>query len=657
MKTIISKGILLALLCLLSVDCGMAKDYHVASPNKNLTLTIETDKRTIHVTSYYKDKPLFAINDLGISIKGYDDKDLRTVVASKQSTSKQTMLTGSYGRPVSLDSYSKLVLRLKDNLLLEFRVSDKAWAYRFIGRNDKEIEVEKESFCMQPLTDFIAHVQQTGGFVTSYEEKYLHEDAAEWMTKNKMATTPMLLSLSDGSNISVLMAETDVLDYPRMFYKCDKVDGKLCVTGVFPKATLRWNDYGDRGMKITQEADYIAMTNGNRTFPWRYFVIGSPKEIAGQNVAEQLAAPCALKDVSWVHPGKVMWEWWSGNIPYGPDVKFHAGCNTDTYKYYIDFAAKNGIEYILMDEGWAKQTTDPFVPNDNLNLQEVINYGKSKGVGVFLWLTWQCVEHHFDLFKRFRYMGVAGVKIDFMDHSDQWMVNFYERVVKAAADCHLMVDMHGSFTPSGLEYKYPNLLSYEGVLGLEQMGGCKPSNTIFLPFIRNAVGPMDFTPGAMINMQPDCYASTRPNSASMGTRCFNMAQYVVFKSRLQMLADNPVNYYNNEECARYIMSVPVEWDESIVLDAEVGKYVVVARRKGNRWFVGGMRAGDDNPMSYTLNLGFLTKGRSYKMTLFSDGVNASRQAMDYVKEQQSVSNDSKITLTMVRNGGFVALIE
>lgn len=657
MKSSNLKSILIALGCLLTMCMASAKTYQLSSPNGGLTLTVEDNNKAINLTTTYKGQPLFAVNDLGLNIKGYDSKALRTIVSCKKSAVKQAAATSAFGKKYTQDAYSKMLLRLKGNLVLEIRLSDYAVAYRFVGSAKRDVEVEDERFCFQPLTSFTAHVQETGGFGTSYEERYLHMDAAEWMGKSKMATTPLLLSGKDGSNINVLIAETAVLDYPRMFYKGSNIGGKECITGTFPKAMLKWDDNGDRGLKIKQEADYIAKTSGNRAFPWRYFVVGDAKEILAQDEAQQLAEPSAIGAASWVRPGKVAWDWWNGNIPYGPDVKIQAGCNTDTYKYNIDFASKFGIEYILLDEGWAKNTTDPFTPNDDLNLKEVIDYGKSKGVGVFLWLTWQCVEHHPDLFKQFSDWGVAGVKIDFMDHSDQWMVNFYERMAKAAAEHHLMVDFHGSFTPSGLEYKYPNLLSYEGVLGLEQMGGCKPANILYLPFIRNAVGAMDFTPGAMINMQPDCYYSIRPNSASMGTRCFNLAQYVIFKSRLQMLADNPVQYYKNEECGRFIASVPVQWDETRVLDATVGKKMVIARRSGNRWFIGAMRDGENNIDHYTLDLSFLPAGKNYQMKLFYDGANASRQAMDYATKTITVNNSSKIDCPMVRNGGFAAVIE
>ena len=329
----------------------------------------------------------------------------------------------------------------------------------------------------------------------------------------------------------------------------------------------------------------------------------------------------------------------------------------ETYKYFIDFASKFGIPYIIMDEGWAKSTRDPYTPNPDVDLHELIRYGKEKNVGIVLWLTWLTVEKNFDLFKTFNEWGIKGVKIDFMDRSDQWMVNYYERVAQEAARHHLFVDFHGSFKPAGLEYKYPNVLSYEGVRGMEQMGGCKPENSIYLPFMRNAVGPMDYTPGAMISMQPNIYRSERPNSASIGTRAYQMALFVIFESGLQMLADNPTLYYRNEDCTRFITQVPVTWDETVVLEAKVGEYVIVAKRKGEKWFIGGMTNDKENERESEINLDFLKDGRTYRVTSFEDGINAGYQVMDYRMKSAAMNKNQKLSVKMARNGGFAAVLE
>ena len=348
------------------------------------------------------------------------------------------------------------------------------------------------------------------------------------------------------------------------------------------------------------------------------------------------------------------WDWWNGMRLSGVD--FRAGRNTESYRYYIDFAARYGIPYIIMDEGWSASTTDVFHPNPELDLKELIAYGRERNVRIILWFTWLSVEQEMErLFATLEEWGVAGMKIDFMDRSDQWMVGFYERVARCAAEHHLLVDMHGSYTPKGLYRTYPNLLTYEGVLGLEQGARCRPENSNLLPFIRNAVGPMDFTPGAMFSSQPEENRSTGANPMGSGTRAYQMALYVVFESPLQMLADNPVYYERERLCTEFIASVPTTWDELRVLHAVAGEQLVVARRKGDRWYIGGITA--DRPFEMTLSLDFLPAGRQFRMTSFEDGVNADLQAMDYRCRVRQVDASERIDIRMTRNGGWAAVIE
>ena len=430
------------------------------------------------------------------------------------------------------------------------------------------------------------------------------------------------------------MGESDLDDYPHLFYTTDGT----AVIPTYPKAPLRWEPRGDRSEAILEEAPYIAKTSASRAFPWRWVAVTDSKGILEQTLPAQLSRRSVLDDTSWIHPGQFSWEWWNGAAPYGPDVDFKAGCNLATYKYYADFAAKFGVEYILLDEGWALTTEDPFHGNEDLDIHELIRYCNGIGVKIVLWVPWLTVYNHFDT----------------MDHADQWMVNFYKRVTAEAAKYHIVLDWHGAFTPAGLEYEYPNLLSYEGVLGLEGMERCRPENTVWLPFIRNAVGAADFTPGGMYNLQPDRYRAVRPNSGAPGTRAFNMALYVVLESGVQMLCDNPTRYYENEDCARYIASVPTTWDETRALEAKAGEYVIVAKRKGSKWFIGGITNGTER--DFSIKLDFLSPGR-HRMTAFKDGVNAGYQAMHYNKVEKNVDSTETVDIHMARNGGWAAVIE
>ena len=647
------KGILL-LNCLVFFIVGLqAQNIELKSPNGEIKVSVNIKDKIYYTVSYGSE---VLLNDCQLQMSLRDvilgenpklsgqkrstvNEDLKPVIPLKYSTVN--------------NHYNQVLLTFKGDYSVEFRAFDDGIAYRFVINKKNDVEVMGEEFIINFPDGYLAHMQQPGGFKTGYEEKYTHIETATWQPSDKMAVLPVLIDTKN--RYKILISESDLYDYPCMFLKGTDNNG---MRSAFPKEPLEFGEDGDRSLKILKEADYIAKTSGKRSYPWRYFVITKDdKQLIENTMTYKLATKNQLANTSWIKPGQASWEWWNAASPYGPDVDFVAGFNLDTYKYYIDFASKFGIPYIVMDEGWAMSTRDPYTPNPKVDVHEIIRYGKEKNVGVILWLTWLVVENNFDLFKIFKDWGVKGLKIDFMDRSDQWMVNYYERVAKEAAKYELFVDFHGSFKPAGLEYKYPNVLSYEGVRGMEQMGGCYPDNSIYFPFMRNAVGPMDYTPGAMISMQPDVYSAQRPNSASIGTRTYQMALFVIFESAIQMLADNPTLYYRDLDCTGFMTQVPTTWDETKVLEAKVGEYAIVAKRKDNKWFVGGMTNNAEKERSFNISLDFLNNGKSYQMTSFEDGINAGRQAMDYRKKVSSVRQGEKVKITMVRNGGWAAIIQ
>lgn len=549
--------------------------------------------------------------------------------------------------------FNELTLKMKGNWSVVFRAYNDGMAYRFETSLPGEIEVNHEDITVIFPQESKLVLQQSGSFRTSYEERYGHHTTKSWRSHDHMAHLP-ILAVTPGDT-KILMSESDLIDYPAPFFRSTDANG---FASVFPKVPAETTPRSDKSEDVNLREHYIAKTSGTRTFPWRYFVI--TKEDAGlveTTMTCRLAQDSKIEDDSWIVPGQASWEWWNAAIPYGPDVNFKAGLNVETYKYFMDFASKYGVKYIVMDEGWAKDNMDPYTPNPNCDLFEIIDHGKKVGVDVILWLTWRCVEQNPGMFAKFAEWGVKGVKIDFMDRSDQWMVNFYERTVREAAKHKIFVNYHGAYKPAGLEYMYPNLLSYEGVLGLEQMGNCKPENSIYLPFIRNAVGPMEYTPGAMNSMQPDNYSARRPNSAGVGTRAYQMALFVIFESGLQMLADNPTLYYRNDDCTRFISSVPVLWDDTKVLKAKLGDHLVVAKRNGEEWFIGGMTAERREPVELEVVLDFLPEGKTFTLTSYEDGLNADRQAMHYVKNVREVRKGDVVKIKMVRNGGYAASLK
>ena len=543
---------------------------------------------------------------------------------------------------------NQLTLTFKGGIGLQLRAYDNGVAYRFIlTRGKGKADVVDEGLDLRLYGAFTAHVSKTSGFGTSYENPYSHLPANEMKEGDEMTYLPILLESDRGTK--VLFSESDVRDYPHMFLAPAAPN---VFSSRFPKSPETWEPYGDRGWQVTKELDCIARTNASRSLPWRFAVIGDDATIAQNQMEVVLGGKCELDDTSWIKPGQVCWDWWNHWTIWGVD--FVTGINNATYKYIIDCASKYGVEYILLDEGWNKRVEDPFTTRDEIDVSELVEYGKERNVGVFLWLAWLTVEQHPELIPYYAKMGVKGLKIDFMDHSDQWMVNFYERVARACADNHLLVDFHGSFKPAGLEQRLPNLISYEGVRGMEQGGGCHPDNTIWLPFMRNAVGPMDFTPGSMQSAQPEDNRGTGSMPMGSGTRAYQMALYVCFESGLQMLADSPTRYLREDECTRFIASVPTTWDETRVLKAKAGDHYVVAKRKGEKWFVGAITG--SRPQDLTIDFGFLSRPGS--ITQFCDGPNAYRIAVDYKKKPAaSIRPTDTMGIHLARNGGWCAVIE
>jgi alpha-glucosidase len=379
----------------------------------------------------------------------------------------------------------------------------------------------------------------------------------------------------------------------------------------------------------------------------------------------KLAPACAIKDVSWIKPGLVMWDYISRNCDFGPEVNYRVGLHNAALKRYIDFASRNKIPYFCIDAGWAKDADNrPIEAIAEVDMPEIIRYAKEKNVDILLWMLFGAIQRDFDddsydLFDHFEKMGVKGFKIDFMDRSDQAITHFYERAARKAAEHRMVIELHGSFTPRGLEYKYPNILSYEGVLGMEWGAGtCTPDNSLYLPFIRNVAGPMSFTPGIMFTVQPEhLHGGIGYIVTMLGTRAHQMAYYILFESGLQMIADSPRMFDQNPDCRDFIFATPVTWDETRALAADAGQYAVVAKRHGDKWWIGGLSNGAEKAREFDLDLAFLPAGKTFRLTAFEDGQNSHFQAMDYNIRTQEVKGGDKLHIRLVRNGGFAALLE
>jgi len=407
----------------------------------------------------------------------------------------------------------------------------------------------------------------------------------------------------------------------------------------------------DRELEVVQEANYLAETRGNRQYPWRLVLLAeNDAQLVSSDIVFRLSPPTELKDTTWIKPGKVAWDWWNALNLFGVDFK--SGINTETYKYYVDFASRYGLEYIILDEGWS-DPADLFKINPKLNLEEVVRYAESKKVGVILWCVWYTLDQQMDrALDYFQRIGVKGIKVDFMDRDDQKMVNFYRRCAEAAAKRRLLVDFHGAHKPVGLRRAFPNILNKEGVLGLENSkwaATVTPEHDLLIPFIRMIAGPMDFTPGAMRNAQEKQFRPIYDLPMSQGTRCHQLAMYVIYESPLQMLCDSPSSYLREPEIMEFLSVVPTVWDETRVLEAKIGDYLVVARKHGDDWYLGGMT--DWSPRTMEIKVDFLEPGKKWIAEVWQDGVNADRYAADYQKLKFEVNPAESLKLNLAAGGG------
>ncbi|MEO6845324.1 MAG: glycoside hydrolase family 97 catalytic domain-containing protein, partial [Ginsengibacter sp.] len=528
--------------------------------------------------------------------------------------------------------------------------------YRFFTKKKDSIIVKNEEANFNFTNNDSAFIpiqwdyRDGQNFNSSFEALYHHITLSQF-PKDSLGFLPLLVDVDNGRKAEIL--EADLEDYPGMYLDLNETNKGL--KGVYAPYPAKEYLHGINFIASDRE-DYIAKTSGTKNFPWRIVAISEQdKDLLNNDIVQKLASPPRLADYSWVKPGQVAWDWWNNwNVTH---VDFHAGINTSTYKYYIDFAAANKLPYIIMDEGWSDDLDLLKVKLDNLNLQEIIDYGKQKNVGVILWATWYAVSHQTDAaFSTYSKMGAKGFKIDFFDRDDQKVVASTYDIAKKAAEYKLMVDYHGIYKPTGLQRTYPNVIGFEGVKGLENFKWAdedQPRYTTSIPFIRMMAGPMDYTPGAMRNATQEDFRPINDNPMAKGTRCNQLAEYVVFYAPLQMLSDNPTIYMREKECTDFIIQVPTTWDETVPLDGKVSEYVAVARRKGNDWFVGAMS--NWNARDITLDFSFLPAGK-YTAEVFKDGVNADRNATDYKKEIITISSGDKIAIHLAPGGGWAARI-
>ena len=640
------------------------KDYVLRSPDEKLLVTIETGNGISYTLKHDGDL-LLDRSEIGMYMTdGTVFGGYLNVKKASTRTVSETIKAIMYKKAEIKDEFNELTLKFKDFSLI-FRAYDDGMAYRFVSHKEEAYNVDYETAEFNFAKDWnmwAAYVCQhtetlESQYYNSFENQYSYTPISEW-NKDRLAFLPLMVEGPKGKKIVV--TESDLFDYPGM-YLYNKDSGKKLTADFAPyPKEVRQGGHNNLQLEVQNRHPYIARCIGNDKFPWRIVAVSEDDiQMADNDMVYRLARPAdPASNWSWVKPGKVAWDWWNDwNIK---GVDFKSGINNDTYKYYIDFASENGIEYVILDEGWSVNgEADLFQVVPEINLTELVRYAANRNVGLILWAGYWAFDRDMEkVCKHYSSMGIKGFKVDFMDRDDQHMVQFHQRAAMTAAKYKMLVDFHGTYKPSGLNRTYPNVINYEGVHGLEQMKW-SPENVdqvtydVTVPYIRMMAGPMDYTQGAMRNVSRGNYRPVNSEAMSQGTRCRQLAEYVVFESPLNMLCDSPSNYMEEKECLEFIAEIPTVWDETKGLCGEVGKYIAMARRNGSDWYVGAMTDWSDRGL--TLDLSFLPEG-NYTVVLYRDGVNADRVACDYRKETINLPADRQLKIKMAPGGGFAAKI-
>ena len=665
------KAKLFFLFCLISL-CASAGNYEVSSPNGKVKVTITTDEGVKWSVDYDGRQVLLpSAIDIRLS-QGRKTYGLGKVGKVARHTVNGSFKNPFYKKLNISDAYGQLLMYTTEKFTIEVRAYDDGAAYRLISSNKKPLTVTDETveFCFgDDYQAFVPYVNDNrGGERYCYSfESYYDEVPLSKIYPDSLAITPLAVCLPDG--MKAIVMDAGVENYPGMMLK--KGEGNVLKAEFAPyPLEQEIGGYDRLNLVLTKRADYIAKFVKQQSLPWRAVVITErDADILNCDMAQRLAPACRIADTSWIKPGKVAWDWWNNCNITGVD--FLSGMNTNTYLYYIDFAAKNRVEYIIIDEGWSGKESLMEGLSPDIDLKRLIAYGKEKGVGIILWSSWRNLIGSNPLggiaateavMKHYADMGIKGFKVDFFDRDDQQVIASAYQVAECAAKYHLYLDYHG-LKPFGIQRAYPNIFNFEGVKGLEnskwepRVGDGplhnQPRYDVTAPYLRMLAGPMDYTPGAMMNAMKDSFFGNNDHPMSQGTRVHQMAMYTTFEAPLQMMADSPTKYMQNQECTDFIAQIPTTFDETVALDGQLGEYTVIARRKGSVWYVAAMT--DWTARDLTISLDFIGEGQ-HTADIFADGVNAHKEATDYKHTKQTVTNKDRLAVHLSSGGGWTAII-
>ncbi|MFV8466173.1 glycoside hydrolase family 97 protein [Flavobacterium sp. LB1P62] len=659
MKKIIT--LIVTLFCFGVTFSQKKQNFQLVSPNGKIEINIALSDKIAWTIVHEKDNILIA-SPMSMTLSEGEILGKKPIFLNAKKESIRTQFESPLYKKKSIENnYNQLILNFKGDYSIEYRAFDDGVAYRFSTKKKGAITVKSEEVVLNFDKDYsslMPYVRDLRNpkdpYISSFEAHYENKKISEF-AKDTLAFLPFLVDFKNSKKAVFL--EANLEDYPGLFVT--NTNSKSGFEARFPKYPVQEINGGFNNINrlITQRADYLVKTKGTRNFPWRIVVISeNDKDLANNDMVQKLSEPSKIKDISWIKPGKVAWDWWNDWNIY--NINFKAGINTETYKYYIDFASKNKVEYIVLDEGWSLED-NIMEHNPNVDLKALISYGKDKNVGIILWSSWMALTKNTDgVLKNYSSMGIKGFKVDFLDRDDAKMVNSVYDIAQKAADNKLLLDFHGMYKPTGIQRTFPNILNFEGVKGLENNKWTPnddvPTYDCSIPFIRMMAGPMDYTPGAMRNATKSEFKPSHSNPESQGTRCHQLALYTIFEAPLQMMADSPTAYMKEQESTDFIAKIPTTFDETVAIDGSVGKFVVLARKKSTNWYLGAITNWDAREV--TIDFSFLEKGKTFEADLFTDGLNAEKAAVDYKREKITIDSTTKMTFHLASGGGLSAII-
>ena len=662
-----SKRLTLSLLILtFSLSLSAVNDYSLTSPDGKLEVNVKVDKTITYAVSL-NGQSLLAPSAISMTLNDGRVMGAGARVKSASTTQHRgTIAAIFYKKSKVSDDYNQLLLSF-GRYTLTFRAYDEGMAYRFSANGKKALTVKGEQATFRFAKDWNCTVPYVRGdfskaknpiaaqYRNSFSNTYTRTKLSK-LDAQKLMFLPIIVEADN--NVKINITESDVQCYPGMFLR--NTDGGSTLTGVFAPLPDKVDDTTptNLGVNVITRHDYIAVTPGTHRFPWRIISVTTKDEqLLSNDMVYRLAEPSRLTDTSWIRPGMTSWDWWSDWSLF--KVDFKAGINMQTYKYFIDFAARYGLPYVLIDDGWS-QHDNLFKVSPGMDMKELARYANEKGVGLLLWSSMMAFNKDMEsLCKTYSAMGYKGFKVDFMDRNDAACNEFLYKVAATAAKYHMVIDFHGIHKPDGITRTYPNVLNMEGVAGQENVKWKtieqydQTTYDVTVPFLRNMAGPMDYTQGAMLNGTRSSYRPSNSLPMSQNTRTHQLAEYVVFFSPLNMLCDSPTRYMDNDACTRFIAACPTVWDETVPLESKLGEYVAVARRKGATWYVGAITGWTARDMK--LDLSFLGSG-DFQAECFADGPNVDKVAEDYITRLTEVPQNRVMDVHLASAGGFVMKI-